>query len=122
MPKRTYLENMYVQFSEGLPGATVSNEHVYVNTDLVDTGLEALYTAYLAEDTDAGAISSTYAAGLACFLGMKEELVGCAAAKGQITGPISLGLQVTDQSRRPILYDDVLADALVCLLYTSRCV
>ena len=113
LPKRTYRENMYVQFSEGLPGAVVANERLYVNINLVDTGLEALYTAYLAEDIDAGAISSTYAAGLACFLRMKEELVGCAAVKGQITGPISLGLQVTDQARRPILYDDVLADALV---------
>ena len=113
LPKRTYLENMYVQFSEGLPGAVVTNGRIYVNTHLIDTGLETLYTAYLAEDIDAGAISPTYAAGLARFLEMKEGLVGCSAVKGQITGPISLGLQVTDQDRRPILHDDVLADALV---------
>jgi len=29
-----------------------------------------------------------------------------------VTGPISFGLSVTDQDQRPLLYDDVLADAL----------
>jgi methionine synthase II (cobalamin-independent) len=29
-----------------------------------------------------------------------------------VTGPISFGLSVTDQNRRPILYDEVLADAI----------
>jgi len=113
LPKRTYLENMYVQFGEGLPGSVVGDERIYVNSYQIDASLEALYTAYLAENIDIGAISPTFAAGLACFLGMKEEVVDCTAVKGQITGPISLGLQVTDQARRPILYDDVLADALV---------
>lgn len=113
LPKRTYLENMYVQFSEGLPGVVLANERVYVNLQQTDAGLEALYTAYLSETIDAGAISPTYAAGLARFLEIKEALAGSTAVKGQITGPISLGLQVTDQNRRPILYDDVLADALV---------
>jgi methionine synthase II (cobalamin-independent) len=32
--------------------------------------------------------------------------------KGQVTGPVSWGLTVTDQDRRPILYDEVLADAV----------
>jgi len=34
------------------------------------------------------------------------------AIKGQVTGPISCGLTITDQERRSILYDDTLADAL----------
>jgi methionine synthase II (cobalamin-independent) len=29
-----------------------------------------------------------------------------------VTGPISFGLSVTDQNRRPLLYDEVLADAI----------
>ena len=45
LPKRTYLENMYVQFSEGLPGGVLAEERVYVNSHQVDTALEALYTA-----------------------------------------------------------------------------
>jgi methionine synthase II (cobalamin-independent) len=38
------------------------------------------------------------------------------AVKGQVTGPISWGLTVTDDNRRAILYDDTLADALAKLL------
>jgi len=34
------------------------------------------------------------------------------AIKGQVTGPISWGLTVTDENRRPVLYDEVLADAV----------
>lgn len=113
LPRRTFLENMYVQFSEGLPGAVVGDERIFVDLAQVDEDLEAFYTAYLGGSVDAGAISPAYAAGLARFLEMQKTLAGCAAVKGQVTGPISLGLQVTDQNRRPILYDEVLSDALV---------
>jgi hypothetical protein len=34
-------------------------------------------------------------------------------AKGQVTGPISLGLTVVDQDLRSILYNDLLADVIV---------
>lgn len=74
LPKRTCLENMYVQFSEGLPGDIIANGCTYVNLNQTDAGLEALYTAYLADDINAGAISSAYAAGLARFPKMKVEL------------------------------------------------
>jgi hypothetical protein len=38
------------------------------------------------------------------------------AVKGHVTGPVSWGLAVTDQDRKPILYDDTLADAASRLL------
>lgn len=112
LPKRTFLENMYVQVSEGLPGAVVTEDRLFVDTTRVDEDLGPLYSAYLTGDAEAGAISPAYAAGLARFCAMADALSGCTAVKGQVTGPVSLGLQVTDQKRRPILYDEVLADAL----------
>ena len=42
LPKRTYLENMYTQFSENLPCSVLIDKHVYVNTHRVDESLEAL--------------------------------------------------------------------------------
>ncbi|HSJ57340.1 MAG TPA: methionine synthase, partial [Anaerolineae bacterium] len=33
-------------------------------------------------------------------------------AKGQVTGPVSWGLMVSDEQRNPVLYDDVLAEAV----------
>jgi hypothetical protein len=32
--------------------------------------------------------------------------------KGQVTGPVSWGLVVGDQDRKPVLYDDILAEAV----------
>jgi methionine synthase II (cobalamin-independent) len=72
--------------------------------------LERLYTAYLEGDLSYGAISDEYAAGLATL--PADDLAGARAIKGHVTGPVSWGLVVTDQTRRPILYEEVLADAV----------
>jgi hypothetical protein len=120
LPNRTYLENMYVQFSERFPGVVLANERIYVDRrqDL-DPQLEQLYIAYLANDLKHGRISPEYAAGLYRFL--EGDLLVPAggksagkprAVKGQVTGPVSWGLTVVDQDRRPVLYDDVLAEAV----------
>jgi hypothetical protein len=76
----------------------------------LERGLEDLYIAYLRDDLDYGAISADYAAGLHQFL--RHDLGQPLLVKGQVTGPVSWGLVVADQNRRPILYDDVLAEAV----------
>jgi hypothetical protein len=102
---------MYVQFSERFPGAVVRNERIYVDRGRdLDPELEQLYVAYLTSDVEYGAISADYAAGLHCFLDL--VLHTPPAVKGQVTGPVSWGLTVADQNRKPVLYDDVLAEAL----------
>jgi methionine synthase II (cobalamin-independent) len=111
LPKRTYLENMYVQYSERFPGAVVADERIYVDRERdLDPGLEQLYVAYLMGDTEYGAISPEYAAGLHHFLAL--DLGRPPVIKGQVTGPVSWGLVVTDQNRKPVLYDDILAEAV----------
>lgn len=114
LPKRTFLENMYAQFSEGFPGVVLEDERIYVDRirDL-DPDLERLYLAYLENDLSYGALGADYAAGLVAFsqtlsASDRQPMV----VKGQVTGPISWGLTVVDQNRRPVLYDDILADAL----------
>jgi methionine synthase II (cobalamin-independent) len=102
---------MYVQFSEGFPGAIVENERIWVDRSLdLSKPLEQLYSAYLENRVEHGEISSRYASGFHEFLKEAKKKAG-KAGKGQVTGPISFGLSVTDQNRRPILYDEVLADA-----------
>ena len=111
LPQRTFLENMYVQYSERFPGVVVANEHIYVERSRdLDPELEQLYVAYLMDDLEYAAVSPTYAAGLHYFLGL--DLEQPPVVKGQITGPISWGLMVSDEDRRPVLYDDVLAEAI----------
>jgi hypothetical protein len=111
LPRRSFLENMYVQFSERFPGVVINNERIYVDREQdLDPALEQLYVAYLMDDLDHAAVSVEYAAGLHHFLNL--DLGQPAILKGQITGPVSWGLMVTDENRRPILYDDVLAEAI----------
>ncbi len=116
LSRRSYLENMYAQFSENFPGIVVDleAERTYVDhmRDL-DRDLERLYLAYLENDLEYGVLSPDYAAGLHYLLDTEGLLeVTPVAVKGQVTGPISWGLTVTDQNRRPLLYDEMLADAI----------
>ncbi len=114
LPRRTYMENMYVQYSERFPGVVLERERIYVDRSRdLDPQLEALYVAYLENDMEYGLTSSDYAAALDLLREGKVTLPPSAAAiKGQVTGPVSWGLTVVDQDRRPVLYDDILADAL----------
>ena len=110
LPKRSNLENMYIQFSEGFPGAVLDGDKIYVERPAdFDSQLEQLYTAYLENNPDSYAISAEYAAGLHAFLALKQEPPNM--VKGQITGPISWGLCITDSEHRGILYDELLAEA-----------
>ncbi len=112
LPKRSFLENMYAQFSEGFPGVVLEEERIWVDRSQdVSRPLEQLYAAYLEGSTNHSAIGYEYAEGFHAFLDMVGA-DGERAVKGQVTGPISFGLTVTDQDQRPLLYDDVLADAL----------
>jgi len=116
LPRRSYLENMYAQFSENFPGIVVDldNERTYVDrTQNLERDLERLYVAYLQNDTGYGATSPQYAKGLHYLLDTPGLLpVPLRAVKGQVTGPISWGLTVADQNRRPLLYDEIIADAI----------
>jgi methionine synthase II (cobalamin-independent) len=112
LPKRSFLENMYVQFSEGFPGVVLEDERIWVDRiqDL-SKPLEHLYAGYLENSIDDSAVSHEYAEGLYTFLEAVDKN-RVRAIKGQVTGPISFGLTVTDQDQRPLLYDEVLADAI----------
>jgi methionine synthase II (cobalamin-independent) len=112
LPKKSFLENMYVQFSEGFPGVMIEGDRIWVDRSQdLSQGLERLYSAYLENKTEYGATRAEYASGLHYFLKEAKGKAG-KAVKGQVTGPISFGLSVTDQNRRPLLYDEVLADAI----------
>ncbi len=102
---------MYVQFSEGFPGVVLEDERIYIDRSQdLDQALEALYVAYLQDDVEYGTIAPEYAAGLAEML--DRTLPDAVGVKGQVTGPVSWGLVVVDENRRPILYDEILADAV----------
>jgi methionine synthase II (cobalamin-independent) len=124
LPQRGFLENMYVQFSEGFPGVVLEglgeerkpgSERIYVDRSQdLSAALERLYAAYLDNKPEEYRITEQYAAGLHHFLARAPAAT--MAVKGHVTGPVSWGLTVTDQERRPIIYDDTLADAAARML------
>lgn len=115
LPRLGPLENMYIQFCSEFPGVQFEDGVVYGDTQLaIESGLEGLYENYLTGDTSAYGLSDKTAAGFSAMLGRlrRNARSPIVALKGQVTGPISQCLQMTDRSRRPVLYDDVLADAV----------
>jgi hypothetical protein len=115
LPKRSFLENMYVQFSEGFPGVVLEENSIYVDRSRdLSKPLERLYAAYLEDDFGKYPVGPEYAAGLHAFLDLKG--LSPLAVKGQVTGPFSWGLTVTDKDKRSVIYDDVLGDAAARLL------
>jgi methionine synthase II (cobalamin-independent) len=103
---------MYVQYSEGFPGVVIENERIWIDRSRdLSKPLEHLYAAYLENRIEKYAISPDHAAGFQVFL-KEAGKIKPKAVKGQVTGPVSFGLTVTDQNRRPLLYDEVLADAI----------
>ncbi len=115
LPRRSFKESMCPQFSQGFPGVVVTENSIYTDRSQDwDEPLEELYTAYLENNVGRYPVGADYAAGLHAFLSL--ENLSPKAVKGQVTGPISFGLTVTDDSKRAILYDDMLSDAAAKLL------
>jgi len=121
LPKRSFFENMYVQFMEGFPGTVVNSEK---NTVHIDTSkdfekrLEEVYQKIIDIDVNYFGITKERAEG---FYELMNRLKGdtqekLTFIKGQITGPISFGLSVTDEKKKAILYNPELSDLLTRIL------
>jgi methionine synthase II (cobalamin-independent) len=111
LPRKSFRENMYVQFSENFPGAVEEENRIYVDTSKdYEKSLEALYQNYLDNDFTKYPIGRGYAAGLYALL--EQENFKPKAVKGCVTGPLSWGITITDENKRSILYHEVLGDAV----------
>jgi hypothetical protein len=115
LPRVSFHENMYVQYSDGLPNVILdeAGEKITFDTDGdLTAGMEKFYERYLAEDFDSFALTPEYSTGFAAMLDALRDAPGD-WGKGQVTGPVSFGLTVVDQDLRAALYNEMLADAIV---------
>lgn len=115
LPRRSFHESMYVQYSPSLPAIVVDEAKekiIFDTTNDISPAMEEFYGRYLAEDIDRFGLRPEYAAGFYTMLETLKRVPG-EWCKGQVTGPISFGLTVTDQNLRASLYDEMLADVIV---------
>lgn len=118
LPTLGFRENMYVQYSENLPRVVFDEARGGIHFDTsgdIHPSLERFLDRVVLEDVDAFGITARFAAGLHAFLERlaTDKPEGLHFVKGQITGPISFGLTITDQEKRAILYHPELYEAIV---------
>jgi hypothetical protein len=119
-------EGMIAQFQTGFPGLTSKTNKSFVDTTnpSFDNDILKFYEDYMAvSDGKLGiedsrfALNSNTARGFFSFIEHLHSLSDHPyAIKGQITGPITFGIGLTDQNGKAIFYDEQLRDAAVKLL------
>jgi len=115
-------EGMIRQFIPGMPGVTIEENRIYIDTkkDTFEQELVAYYEEYLSTAQNSSALEKSRFAlsketgkGFFVFLDwLRKNQPSVFTLKGQVTGPITLGIGVNDQDGRSIFYDDTLRDLL----------
>lgn len=111
LPALGFGENMYAQYCTKLPGAKIDGYKKRITVDLEDYDPEEFYTAVVSDDVDHFAHPKDSFHGLYALL---EALKGkkFQAVKGQVTGPVSAGLQILDHSGKPSIYDEAYGEII----------
>ena len=116
--KRSYFEDMSVQYSEGLPLIEVNQEKRTLKvsaSDKRESELVHFYERFLSDDIDGFAISADYAPGLHTLMDVLKETesVRNDYVKGQTVGPITFTSGVLGSDGKPVIHDHELAEAMV---------
>jgi methionine synthase II (cobalamin-independent) len=118
LPKRSFLEGMIAQYSEGFPCIRLNEKEqkIWVETTQgFEKELEKFYQSVENEELQPFRITEDFAKGLKIteILISEEHRKKIKYFKGQITGPITFGISLTDQEKRPIFYDPTLKEILI---------
>jgi hypothetical protein len=105
LPLLNYYEDMYVQASEHFPGIILDLEQkkLQFSTEKFLQEIEESMAHFA--DPEYFDISETYSSVYHRFLNL--DLSERPAIRGQLEGPISFGLNVVDENKRPIIYNDM---------------
>ncbi len=104
LPRLSYYEDMYVQASEHFPGILLDLEKQTLSFSLDKFVVELEETLAHFDEPAYFDISPQYSDVYYRFLEL--DFSGRPAIRGQLEGPISFGLNVLDQDKRPIIFDD----------------
>lgn len=104
LPRMSYCEDMYVQAAENFPGMVLDleNRRLSLQTEKFFAELEnALLNL---ENDDFLRMSPQFSATYHHFLA--RDLSNYAAIRGQLEGPVSFGLNVLDENKKPVIFND----------------
>jgi hypothetical protein len=106
LPRLSYYEDMYVQASEHFPGILldIDNQKLSFSMDKFLSEFEMTMANF--DEPDFFDISPEYSTVYHRFLEL--DLAHRPAIRGQLEGPISFGMNVLDENKRPILFDDTI--------------
>ena len=114
LPQRSSYELMIPQYSEGFPFITFEGDKFWIEK-ASDDALTSFYEA-IGQGRDFP-ISENYAAGFYAFVDiLKEKGKKYPIIKGQITGPMTFTLGLSDKTRRPLYFDEELRELSLELL------
>jgi methionine synthase II (cobalamin-independent) len=118
LPKRSFLEGMVVQYAQGFPSLKwdEKEQRVWVDTTQgFDNEVERFYGWLENGELEPFEMTEDFAIGLGILkeLASQDRQKKMKYIKGQITGPITFGLSLMDQERRPIFYDPTLREILI---------
>lgn len=116
-------EGMINQFLPGMPGVTTQENKVFIDssTSLFQDELVQFYEEYISVTEDYSRLSDSrfaltrdVAKGFFEFLSIIRDMPAAPqAVKGQITGPITMGIGLKDHNGKSVFYDDTLKDVMV---------
>jgi hypothetical protein len=118
LPNISFREQMDVQYCEGLPCVILEEEKkkIYFDTSGdFSSDLGSFYECFLSDDIERFKISSEFSHGI---YQMEKKLSAIDTSsikyfKNQVTGPVTFGLSVMDESNKAIYYNDMFRDVVV---------
>jgi hypothetical protein len=115
LPQRSFRERSIVQSLWGFPGVHIdeAQRRIYVERADAEAALDTLALDFLLRRDTRPVLSPAEAMGLFAvlpFMAGFDAAIGC---KGQLLGPISLAVQVTDEQQNPLIASGPLFEAVV---------
>lgn len=115
LPKVSPREGMVDQFLEGAPGVVEEGEKVYLRPLEPHEEWERFYQGYEGGVLDAFAIGTERARGWYAFVEEVGHREPPPFVKGQVTGPITLGLSLKEEGGAAVFFNPNLRDMVVKL-------
>lgn len=115
LPNRGLKEQIIWNDSEFLPGKVINGDRLFVDRNVDFTpAMEQVYLDYVESAFGRYAASQDYTS--AFHVMTAKSLPAAKVLKCQVNGPVTMGMQVVDDGRRPVGYDAQYADMLAKMI------